>query len=79
MNVSGVLLACQPVHMAQIEGAVNALDWAEVHFTEPSGRMVVTIEADSTHQSMDRLTEIKGLPRVISAEMAEYRLGETTP
>lgn len=78
MNVSGVLLACQPADMASIEGAVNALDWAEVHFTEPVGRMVVTIEAESTRQSMDRLTHIKGIPRVISAEMAEYRLGELT-
>ena len=79
MNVSGVLLACQPAHIAQITRAVNALGWAEVHFTEATGRMVVTIEADSTRQSMDRLTELKALPRVISAEMAEYRIGETTP
>ncbi len=76
MNLSGVLLACRPEHIPQITRSVNDLGWAEVHFTEPTGRMVLTIEGDDMHQSMDRLTHIKGIPRVISAEMAEYRLAE---
>lgn len=76
MNVSGVVLACKPEHIPQITRSVNDLQWAEVHFTQPVGRMVVTIEGADVRQSMDRLTHIKGLPRVISAEMAEYRLGE---
>jgi len=74
MTLSGVLLACRPEFIPQVTRSVNDLGWAEVHFTEDTGRMVLTIEADDVRQSVDRLTHIKGLPRVISAEMAETRV-----
>ncbi len=74
MEVSGILVACKPEHMPQVITSLSDLPWADVHFTEPVGRMVVTIEATDHHQSMDRLKTVKGLPRILSAEMVEYRV-----
>lgn len=75
MDLSGILMACRPAHLDEVRARVDALEWAEVFFTEPSGRLIATIEADGVHESMDRLKELKALPHVMMAEMAEYRSG----
>jgi len=76
MTVSGIVVACRPEHIAETTEAVNAFPWAEVHYTDPNGRLVVTIEADDVEQSMDRLQDLQGLPRVLMAELAEFAIEE---
>jgi nitrate reductase NapAB chaperone NapD len=76
MTISGIVAACRPEHLAEATADVNGLPWAEVHYTDPSGRMVVVIEAADVDESMDRLKELQGLPRVVMAELAEYCLEE---
>jgi len=72
--VSGIVVACRPEHLAETTSAVNELPWAEVHYTDPDGRLVVTIEADDVEESMDRLQDLQRLPRVLMAELAEFAL-----
>ena len=74
MTISGIIVACRREHLAETTDAVNALPWAEVHYTDPDGRLVVTIEAAGVEQSMDRLEQLQGLPRVLMAELAEFVL-----
>jgi nitrate reductase NapD len=74
MTVSGIVVACRPEHLAETAQAVNAFPWAEVHYTDPDGRLVVTIEAGDVGESMDRLQDLQGLPRVIMAELAEFAI-----
>jgi nitrate reductase NapD len=76
MTVSGIVVACRPEHIAETTEVVNALPWAEVHYTDPEGRLVVTIEADDVEESMDRLKALQGLPRVLMAELAEFAVEE---
>jgi len=76
MTVSGIVMACRPEHLAEMTGVVDALDWAEVHYTDPNGRLVVTIEAADIDESMDRLKELQQLPRAIIAELAEFVVEE---
>lgn len=72
MNVSGVVVACRPDAMDEVRAALDALAWVDVHYTKPDGRMVVTIEAADEDASMERLKQVKGLPKVLMAEMAAY-------
>ncbi len=76
MHISGILVACNPLHQEGLRAAIGALSWADVHFLAPDGRMVVTIEGRHEHEHMDRLKVIKALPRVLTAEMVEYRIDE---
>lgn len=71
--ISGVLLASRPEHLASVSHAVNAMPWAEVHFADPAGRLVVTLEASGVEDSIDRLEQLQRLPNVLSASLAEYR------
>ena len=74
MTVSGIVVACRPEHLAETTEAVDAFPWAEVHYTDPNGRLVVTIEAVGVEESMDRLKDLQGLPRVLMAELAEFAI-----
>jgi nitrate reductase NapAB chaperone NapD len=71
VTVSGIVVACRPEHLAETTAAVNELPWAKVHYTDPKGRLVVVIEADDVDQSMERLQELQGRPRVLMAALAE--------
>jgi nitrate reductase NapAB chaperone NapD len=65
VTVSGIVVACRPEHLAETTEAVDAFPWAEVHYSDPNGRLVVTIEADGVGESMDRLKDLQDLPRVL--------------
>ena len=51
MIISGVVVASRPEHLAEISRAVDGLPWAEVHYSDPKGRLVVTLEASDIHES----------------------------
>ena len=76
MIISGVVLASRPEHLAEVGQALEAIAWAEVHFSDPRGRLVVTIEAADLDQSADRLKELQEIPRVLMAELAQYCIEE---
>jgi nitrate reductase NapD len=76
VTISGIVVACRPEHLAEIRGTLKRLDWADVHYTDPNGRLVVTIEAADVDESMDRLKQLQALPRVLMAELAEYCIEE---
>ncbi len=76
MVISGVLVVSAPEHMKEVQAALDARPWLEVHHTEADGRMVVSLEARDTDESIARLREIQELPRVILAEMSEYYVGD---
>ncbi len=70
--VSGIAVATTPERLDEVRRTIDALEWAEVHYAEPDGRMVATIEADTTDACMDRLLEMKKLPHILVAEMVEH-------
>jgi nitrate reductase NapD len=72
MTISGIVMACRPEDLEATTSAVDALAWADVHYTDPRGRLVVTIEAADVDESVDRLKELQELPCVLSAELAQY-------
>jgi nitrate reductase NapAB chaperone NapD len=76
MVISGVLVVVKPEHQSQVRAALEMFPWAEVHHEDPGGRIVIIIEADDTEQAIARLQEVKELPRVILAEMAEHYFGD---
>jgi nitrate reductase NapAB chaperone NapD len=74
--ISGIVLASRPEDLAEVSRALEAISWAEVHFSDPRGRLVVIIEAANLDQSADRLKELQELPRVLMAELAQYCIEE---
>lgn len=78
MDLSGIVLACLPEHVAEAKRAVSALPWATVRHEDPKGRLVIVIEATGSAQSQARLLELQRLPRVLSAQLAAYFPSDTS-
>jgi nitrate reductase NapD len=74
--ISGVLVASLPEYLDKVILAVDAIPWADVHYSDPDGRLVVTVEGNGVDDSIERLAELQRLPNVLSASLAEYRLEE---
>ena len=72
MIISGIVVASRPEHLSEVREAVGELAWADVHFSDPKGRLVVTLEATDIDESIDRLNSLRALPRVLSAALAEF-------
>lgn len=72
--ISGIVVASRPDHIGAVSEAVEAHPWAEVHYTDTQGRMVVTVEANGVEESMERLQLLQELPQVLSVSLAEYCL-----
>jgi nitrate reductase NapAB chaperone NapD len=76
MIISGIVMASKRGKLTELEGEVSELPWADAHFSDESGRLVVTIEAESIEQSMDRVGVLQGLPSTMMAELAQYCMEE---
>lgn len=76
MIISGIVMASHPEHLDELKQLVEAIPWAAVHFSDPRGRLVVTIEAADLDQSAERLKQLQVLSRVLMAELAQYCIEE---
>lgn len=70
MNISSIVVKTTKEHMQDVIDNINTVDCCEVHFSDPSGRIVVTIEGESINDQMERLKLIQSIPFVFSANLS---------
>jgi nitrate reductase NapAB chaperone NapD len=78
MVISGIVMAGRTNQMGELRDAVNEIPWAEAHFSDSIGRLVVTTEAADIDESMDRLKELQALPQAVMAELSQYYMEDET-
>jgi nitrate reductase NapD len=77
VNVSGVLVVVPAAETDAAVEALGALPGVEVHHAHPeTGRVVVTLEAESVYDEVEGLRRIKALPGVVLAEMVYHYFEE---
>jgi len=74
--ISGIVVASRPEDQAEVRRELEALDHAEVHYSDPRGRLVVTIDAPGIDASMELVETIGKIPRVLAVSLAQYCLEE---
>ncbi len=72
MNLSGILVSTAPARTAEVEAAIAALPWAEVHHRDEGGRLICVVEGPDTETEIVRLKEVRRLPGVLAAEMVVH-------
>jgi nitrate reductase NapD len=70
LNVSGIVVKTTKDHMQEVIDRINSVDCCEVHFSDSSGKIVVTIEGESINDQMETFKRIQGLPFVFSAGLS---------
>jgi len=68
-EIASVLVQARPERLAQVAGAIAALNGCEIHARDPKGKLVVVIEAESAGAVGATLNQIALLPDVFSAAL----------
>ena len=69
MNISGVVVRTKPEHLEEVIKELEESGMCDVHFHDEQGRIIVTIEAETTEEEIFKLKAIQGLEHVLSADL----------
>jgi len=77
MNISGIVVAALPEHVAEVARSLAALPGVEVHHADAaSGKLVVVQEAASVGEEVEGFKRIRALPHVIAADLVQHYFEE---
>lgn len=76
MNISSLVVRTDPAAIDQVVAAIGRLDHCEIQFRHARGRIVVTIEADTSEQERAIFERIRALKHVLSADLVFSYEGE---
>lgn len=69
VHIAGVVVYAQPVHLDSITSCIVAIPNAEVHGHDADGKLIVTLETESTRRTVDYMDAIRALPGVIDVAL----------
>ena len=69
MNISGVLVHAHIAQAEKVREQLVGIEGVEVHAISPEGRIVVTVESETTGQMADTVLECQNVPGVLAASM----------
>ena len=73
MVISSLIVEAKPKDVESVAEALRGMDGVEVHGVEgTAGKIVVTIEADSTSESHSIASEFVGIPGVLNVNLVYY-------
>ncbi len=70
MNVSSIIVKTSKENMQDVMDRINAMEHCETHFSDPGGRIVVTIEGDNIDGQMALMKKIQNIPFVYDISLA---------
>jgi len=76
VHITSLVVHAMPPRMQGIADFIATLPGAEVHASDPSGKLVVTLETASAGATLDLIARIQGTDGVITAALV-YQHAET--
>ena len=67
LHISSLVVHSAPRRVQRVAEAIAAMPGAQVHAVSPAGKLVVTLEAESSQESMSRVSDIQRTDGVLSA------------
>lgn len=72
-HISSLLLRAEPARLAEVTSAIAARKAAEVALSDPSGKIIVTLETDNEAEIVDHLNALSLLDGVVSAALVYHQ------
>jgi len=69
MNISSAIMYIAPERLDEACEGLSQMTGVEIHARSPEGKVVVTLEDDSTNSAADKYVALHGLPGVASVAM----------
>jgi nitrate reductase NapD len=79
LSYSGIVVRVRPAALAELAPGLSELPGVRIHQQDTdSGRLVLTLEAESVDEEIEGLRQIQRFPGVISADLVYHRLPTDT-
>lgn len=69
VHIAGVIVHADPARLQPVRAQILAIPLARIHAAGADGRMVVTLETDSTPRTLDYMDAIRALPGVLNVAL----------
>lgn len=69
IHIAGIVVYAQPGQLGSIRSCIEDVPAAEVCASDGSGKLVVTLETDSTKRTLDIMDAIRALPGVLDVAL----------
>jgi nitrate reductase NapD len=76
LHIASLVVHSAPSRTDRVAGIIAAIPGAQVHASAPTGKLVVTLEANSTDEMMAKVTGIQRTQGVLSAALV-YQCADT--
>lgn len=70
MNISGIVIKTSSERLEDVIASLLQSGLCEVHFHDPNGVIIATIEGADTNEEIRKMREIMNMPHVYSAQLA---------
>lgn len=78
-HVSSVVVRAAPAHLGRLSGMIAGLEGAEVHATDPRGKMIVTLEAASEAEALGMVERIRGMSGAVDVSLVYHQCEREDP
>lgn len=69
VHIAGIIVHSAPAQVAAVRSHIAMLPRAQVHAAGADGRLVVTLETDSTKRTLDTMDALRVLPGVFNVAL----------
>lgn len=69
IHIAGVVVYVQPAHLVSVKSCIQLVPGAEVPADNGEGKLVVTLETESTKRTLDIMDAIRALPGVLDVAL----------
>ncbi len=74
IHISSLLVHCLARQLATVTSAIGGLPDAEIHGSDPCGKLIVTLETRGEGALRDRLDAIRCLPGVLTTSLVYHQV-----
>ena len=74
LHISSLLVHARPASLPAVRAALATLDGIEIHGASDAGKIVVTLETESSGGIVERLASIRDLAGVLSAVLVFHQI-----
>lgn len=69
VHIAGIVVFAQPDRAGALIANIRAIPSATIHASSADGKIVVTLETDSTKQTLDTMDAMRALPGVLDVAL----------
>jgi len=73
-HIVSLVMMTRPANLDEIQTQIASVDGSEIHATSPEGKLVVTVEADSNRELLERVETLQGLEGLVASNLVYHQM-----